>query len=260
MSKYVFNSNFKAIFKGPFASASTESGEFEIDFDVKPFPLKVIQMKEIAAENKLDVVFGKNMDVNVKQLFDALETLKISEVNKMTESNVVKEIVKEGIELDKSDDEMLVAIVNAGVSFRKAVNLFNAAMQELGMRISAKERAEKVADLLGRFKIPEPLTWSFLAESSAKIAREIPGTEDKQVIAIVKRLLKAEGLEIPAKPKAEKGGSANSFRAKLAQWLYSTENLDEENYMNFMIGELGKKKEIAEAFRPFYLLAVELRK
>ena len=139
--KYLVNADFTVVMKGKAVSESKfDTEDFIYDTDDKA--LSIGQMEEIAAANKLKVKGKKVADLKTS-LDEALSKLKLPEKKKMSETELVSKIVAEGHEAGTSEDEILIAIVQAGIKFQAAIKMMKNAMVELGFSVTSKERYEK---------------------------------------------------------------------------------------------------------------------
>lgn len=207
MAKYLINGSFKALRTGEYVEASKNSEEFILDFSETDSLPSVATLHEVAKANELKVPKKAHKDEVVELLESHLETLKLPEVNEMTDTQKVEEIVAAGIEAGKSDDDMLVDIVNSGISFKAAGKLFKAVMEDKGLRISAKERAEQAAKILADADFGvEEITDDVIAACVASIVDGVKDTNEKQALAAIRKYAKDNNIELPKVKKAATGG------------------------------------------------------
>lgn len=236
MAKYLIGNNFKALRTGEFVQASHEDGEFIYDTDQNETDqLAVATLIEVAEANGLKISSkAKKADV-IEQLSAHLSTLKLPEVNKMTDTQIVEKVIEAGVAAGKSDDDMLLEIVNEGVSFKSATKLFKSVMEEKGYRVNAKERAEKIEAILkGEDFAPE--TADEVKEMVDRIVSEVPDTSDKQALAAIRKYAKANEIELP---KVKKGGGSggagtSGINKKVGEFLLENRDADEAAVQEFI--------------------------
>lgn len=252
MAKYLIRSDFKAIRKGEFVTANAKAGEFVYETG-NPHGLSNAQILEIATANKLSV--SKNLKKNeaVAKLDEALETLKLDEVLKMTDTAIVEEVCAAGHAAGKSDDEMLIEIVGRGVKFALAGKLFKQVMEAKGFRVSNKDRAAKAEQLLSGANLDNAEAVEATVES---LVKNLPDTNEKQAKAILRKFAKANEIELP---KAEKGSkkSVGGFRGKLFKWMIANPTADAAALTAF-VTDLGKKESVAKRYAEVFDVAKKM--
>jgi hypothetical protein len=224
--KYLIKENFKAVRCGRFVVADESEGEFIYNTETAYDDLHSTSLLEIAAANGLKVnKRDKKLNI-VGQINAHLMTLKLPEVNKMTDTQIVEEIVEAGVPAGKSDDEMLIEIVNQGVSFKSAGKLFKSVMLAGGYRISAAERAEKANQILADADFLNPvdddgneveLTTEHVRLMAEHLVAEIADTTEKQAMLAIRKYAKAAEVALP---KAKKGrSSSGGIVNKMSDWM-----------------------------------------
>jgi len=214
MSKFLIDSNFKLTRKGEFVVADEEAGEFILDTESVDY--SAATLKEVATKNKIKIPSKANKEDIVSILEDKLNLIKkVPEVNKMTDTQIAEEIIEAGHET-KTDDEMLVQIVNAGVSFKNAAKLFKTVMEAKGYRIAAKDRATAAAKILDEAGF-DPKKWDDVDKAAANLVREVADTNTKQAMNLLKKYAKTNNIELPKKEKSEK--APGGFRGKLLDFV-----------------------------------------
>jgi len=226
--KYIINPSFKAIFKGKFSAASTDDGEFEYNSDgaADDFPA-LATLIEIGKANGLKISSKAKKADAIEQLNAHLETLEINEVNEMTDTQKVEEIIEAGLEAGQTDDEMLVEIVNQGVSFKSAGKLFKSVMETKGYRITAKERGEKINDILtGSDFGGEEVTAETIQEAVKRITGEVADTSEKQALNSIRKFAKANEIDLPKVKKGGGGGNSGAMMDKVQEFILSNRDTD----------------------------------
>lgn len=261
----LINNDFKALRHGAFVTACEESGEFILN--TEDCDLAVATLLEIGNANKISLKKEKKQDV-VSKLEAGLLTLKLPEQNQMSDSEKVKEIVLAGFEKELQDDDMLIQIVKAGIPFRKANKMFRSCVEDHGLRISAKKRAEEIEEILEENEF-FPETFDEVKAMSERIAignskeglEKVADTTTQQAMKAIKKFLKAKEIEFPKAPRQPKGGlrarflgfaslNPTSTDEELSQWfLDNTKNKDDkdaEKWMNRYLPTINHGRAIAQ--------------
>lgn len=245
---YLFKNNLKAYRKGQFVEANESAGEFIYD-DIED-GVNTATLHGIAEANNIKLPSkGKKADL-VEALAVGLSTLDIPEVNEMTDSQKVREIVEAGHKADKSDDAMLVEIVNAGVSFKSAAKLFKSTMEELGYRVTSKDRAESCRKVLADADF-KPETYDDVNKMAEKIANDVADTSEKQAVAAIRKYCKEMEITIPKAPKKAKSATGG-YKAKAYAWMVENPLETTDAFCDYMIKTLEKKESIAKRMVPAF--------
>ena len=174
MTTIVLNEKFVAFAKN--VTPIEHQGEFALTAESE-FSLATLREIAVANNVKIPGSLKKKTDITVF-LFEELSKLKIVE-KKMSKLEGVIEIVNTGVEAGKSDDEMIIEIIQSGVKFKEANALFTKAMEQAGHRISPKERTAKIVEILEEAEFnPETV-----ADLEAMVKRICEGDEDEEAVA-----------------------------------------------------------------------------
>lgn len=198
----LINDSFKAVRTGQFVKANEEAGEFVLDSENCEF--SVATLLEIGAANKIDLVKEKK-DLVIEKLCEGIVKLGLPEMTERPLSEIVAEIVKAGVEADKSDDQMLIEIVQAGAPFKRANKEFENAMTAGGYRISKKDRVKEVRAILVEAEFA-PEAYSETADMIERLVKEVADTNSSQAMSCIKAYAKEMELELPKPEKKAKGG------------------------------------------------------
>lgn len=238
--KTLIRSDFVAIRQGEFVEANVESGEFIFDSENVDFAMGTLQ--EVAEANEIELNKKLNKADFAAGLADGLAALDLPEQNEPTETQIVEDIVRAGCESEKSDDEMMIEIVTAGVSFKKAARLFKQAMESLGLRVSAKERKTAIHELLEEQAFQakdadevDAMVELILAEDSG-----IADTNHKQAIQAIRAYCKANDMTMPKTAKKKPG--AVGFFGEAYDWMVANPSATNDELVAWM-----KSKEKNEA-------------
>lgn len=247
--KYLISSDLVVLRKGEFVEVSSGSGEFIFD-DSNRDELTRATLFGMAVANKIPAKTRHKHSEIFDLIINSFPTFKIPEQNKMTESAMIKKIVTEGFEADKEDNEILVALVNNGVSFKDAVKQFNVAMQELGFRISPKERYEQAEKILSEAEF-SPENYQEVHDAVIAITEKISNTSEKQAMISVRKYCRLNDVDMP---KAEKvvGGA----RALVFGWMVKNPSATFEAFVEYC--ESINKPKMAKSFWPLFEVASKM--
>jgi len=214
MSKYLINADFTIVMKGKAVTRSKLETE-DFIYDTDGDGLSVAQMKEVAKANGIKTK-GKSAK-DIKASFDdALSKLKLPEKRKMSETENVVKIVKDGVAAKTSEDEILIEIVQSGIKFQQAIKMMKNAMIELGFSINSKERYEKAKGLLEDDDF-EPEEYSEVVSMAKELSEKIGGTTEAQALQQIRKYCKEFEVDLPKKVKEKK----TSLAIRVMTWIVS---------------------------------------
>jgi hypothetical protein len=253
MAKYLISSSNKAIRKGEFVTSS--DGEFIIDTENLD--------KNIHKQNLVDVAEAHGFKINPKakqaelltELAEQLSTLKLPEQNEMTDTQKVEQIVKAGFEAGKTEEQMMVEIVNAGVSFKSAIKLYKAATESLGLATSAKERSEKAAAIIKEVTAgvePKDVTAELISTLVTRIATEVKDEDEKHAMVYVRKYAKEHNIELPKAEKAAgRASGVSGLRAEAHEWMKANPTASEKELAAFITSKGKEPKKLRSYFVTF---------
>lgn len=249
MNNFAINRNLKAIRTGEYVhkSINEDAGEFILN---EESDLHVATLKEIAEANSIKLSSTRKADI-LTEIIENLNERNLPIMSDKPQSELVREIVEAGHEAGKSEDDMLVEIVQAGVKFSAAMKLFRQTMTELGLRLSPKDKRELVNEILGDDFAPE--TADDMQEAVEKIASH-DAISPQQARSAVRRYLKEHEREIP---KAVKQAATGGIRAKIFDWLVENPNAGEEEFaeaLTEMQSDPEKREKLEKRYTPIRLL------
>jgi hypothetical protein len=252
--KYLLNNNFKIMRKGSRVVANEGVGEFIYDDETSD--LSHGQLKEIAEANKLQCV-GKSKTQYQQSINEALKMVDVAEQNGPTETEKVEQIVREGFDAGHDDDTIMIAIVQAGISFRRASRMFKEAVETLGLRTSVKDVKDVARKLLAELEF-NPSKYSEVQEVAEKLVETVEGASHSQAMTAIKAYAKENEIALPKREKGEKkaGPSEGSgFKYKVMAWILANPNFDTENMDGFKAflaeNDRIEEKEIAAYVRRY---------
>ncbi len=119
----------------------------------------------------------------------------------------------------KTDEEMVVKLINEGFQAKKSFKLIKSVMEDLGIRMSAKDRYTQTSEILMKNAFA-PTEYSEVRDVCVFLASELEATDEKQAMRAVVKYAKENKIELPKRPKGmgpRSGG--NSFRARMIKWM-----------------------------------------
>lgn len=241
--KYLINGNMKALRRGDFVKADEKAKEFIYDSAAPDTPEhNVAVMRGIADAN--NIVIPSNMakrgDI-ARRLSSELEKLNLPEVKSMTQTEQATKIIEDGVKADKTDDQILVDMVNSGIGFKVAGRMFKQIMEEKGFRVSAKTRQEQGFDILKKMKFkPNSESWETVEPAIEKLMEGVPDTNEQQAIAVIRKYAKANELVLPKAPPKAKGGKG---KAAIQDYMVKNPLATKAQFTKFM-SELGKNETV----------------
>lgn len=241
MSMYLIDSNLKALRVGAFVKADTDTKEFIFDTEEGA---NIATMRGIAEAN--EITLASNLKKG-QEICDALSTglegLDLPKMDKMAESDVVANIIKEGLAEDKTDDEMLVQIISSGITFKKAGRMFKVAMEKGGHRITTKDRQASVNEVLVKLQF-NPDSYSDVHEAIVAVKAAIKDTEDRQALFCIRKYAKDHDIEMP---KIVRKSKRAGLRSKIFKWIVANPSASNTDLVT-EIKTLGKDDKFAKRY------------
>jgi hypothetical protein len=248
--KILFNGKLKAMRCGLYVAADNSAEEFILDTEKTDLTKK--QLQDIASANKWKL--GKK-DTLTEMLSAIEENVSNSSIPKMDEkpdSQKVKEIVEAGVEAGTSDEDMVVQIIQAGVIYKVANKLFEAALAAGGFRLSVKERKEKVRQIL-LDKEFEPKDSESLDAIVKSLSEELPDTTQEQALKAVRAYCREFEFELPKAPSKPKGG----FKSVIFAWIKENPTATTEDLKEFIVDEKEKDEKYVDKYSDILTLVRE---
>lgn len=256
--KYLIAGDRTLLRKGKFVKADEESGELIYDDETAEHDslLTVDVLKAIAKANGISV--GKaNRDGIIAILTENLPKIEnIPEQNKMSQSDIIKEIVTaKGAERKPGDDadafevevftECIQRLNKEGITFKikQLGNLVKKEIQEQGLVVTNAQRKEQIAAILTEAEF-KPETWDDVEAMIDRLVKEADDTDRKQALSAIRRYVKAnEDMEMP---KRTGKASKQSFRDRAIDYMIANSPVSEAEMLVWVVDEGGKKPDDAE--------------
>jgi hypothetical protein len=150
----------------------------------------------------------------------------------------------------KSEEDMLVKLIQEGFLSKKAFKLVRSCLEDLGVKMSTKDRCTQTAEILLKNGFA-PKDWSEVQDCCTFITKELEATSEKQAMVAIKRFAKDNAIDLPKRPKGR--GQGNSFRAKMHKFMVEHANEGPEVLVEFLNAEGKSQSTINTQVRNFEL-------
>lgn len=137
-----------------------------------------------------------------------------------------KKIVEPMARAGNTHDEMAIALVQNGFSYKKAGNVLKRCLEDLGVLLSRKDRFSQVEEILIKNEFA-PKEWSEVQAVIEYLARELDATSEKEAMVSVLKFAKQQKIDMPTKPRGQVGRNPNSIRIKQLQWSLANATADD---------------------------------
>ena len=220
--KYLLDKNLNQISR----CESLEDDKDNLVFD--PDGKNVLKdLKAIAKANGIEhdsKVKLADLSVLITDAFSALD---------LPEQLDKKGIVVAGIKAGKTDDAIMMELINVGVHVRDAYGEFRTAMMAAGLLLRPKERNEKLAAVLDGFS---PKTGDDVSDKLKELMDEIPRTTERQAMGAIRKYAKDNKIELP---KVKRVGG---WKRKLQDWIVENPTASVDDLSSY-VSELGRPEQ-----------------
>lgn len=159
------------------------------------------------------------------------------EINETSDFDRALEIIEPMVN-DSTEDEMVVALIQAGFKFAKAGRVMNQVLQSKGLKLSAKDRYAAVSGLLQDWGFA-PETWADVEAAAENIADEVDATTKAQAVRAIKKFAKDVDLELPERPKGGGGGGSRvTAFDRFYAWAVENQDANDDDVAEF-VASLG---------------------
>jgi len=223
---YLLNENLEVIARG-----ESLDGEFVFDPETKR-TLK--DLKAIATATATANSIEHDSKIKLADLA-SLITDAFSEMD-LPETLDKRGIVVAGIKAGKTDDAIMLELIEAGIPVRDAYGEFKTALMAAGLLLKTKERNEKLAVLLEDFA---PETGDDVSDMVSLMMEELPRTTERQAMGAIRKYAKENDLTLP---KVKRLGG---WKKKLFDWIVENPTESVETMTVYLI-ELGRPETVAK--------------
>ncbi len=177
-------------------------------------------------------------------IFRYLKSIITGETTKMTQIQIVTEIINKGFEAGKQEDEIIVEMIEAGITYKSAGKLYNKIACDKGHIISRAERKKAVWKILDEEKFV-PTRYEQVESMAVRFSEgvgSIAGLDRVNAFRLIKAWAVLNKIElpkrVPAGPKKHLIGVG--FRGAVMTWMLAHAAPTVEEIAAY-IGELQKK-------------------
>ena len=139
---------------------------------------------------------------------------------------------------EADEDEVKMAMIAAGATFKNVTRLYNKYMIDAGLAISKADRNQIVEDTLEGLDFE---TEEQFEDATARLEAAIEGASTKQASSLVRAYAKKNELECYKKPKGEGTGRVG-FASKYYDWLVANVPCSKEDATAFVMGTDGQEE------------------
>lgn len=151
----------------------------------------------------------------------------------------IKEAFIASMEASMSEDEVKMAMIQAGATFKSVTRIYNQLMVDAGLVMSREDRDAFVKQAVSTFEIS---TESGFDDAVNLLLEKIPNSTDRSAAALLRSYSKKNGVEIFAKPKAT-GGTRNPFVDLFFDGLVENPSMTEEQ-LEEILNSLDEKHQV----------------
>ena len=143
----------------------------------------------------------------------------------------INEAFESAIQSGKTEDDVKLAMIGAGATFKNVTRLYNAFMIDAGLAISKADRDLAVAGIVGdpALLIEE----EYFDSCVAQIVEQIKGATERAAGAMLRSFAKANGAECFKKTKEATGARQSGFRANVYALFIKNPDLTEAELDRF---------------------------
>lgn len=156
-------------------------------------------------------------------------------MNDETSADEINEILnafEDAVGNDKSEDEIKMAMISAGATFKNVTRLYNQYMVDAGLAVTKEEKAEIVEKAVKGKKLD---TEEAFGKVVAAIVEKAAGVNEKSAAALVRNWAKNQEppVECYAKPKGT-GGRREGFRSRFFDALVANPKMTQEECAEYL--------------------------
>jgi hypothetical protein len=139
------------------------------------------------------------------------------------------------VEAEKSEDEVKMAMIQAGCPFKKVAKLYNDYLVEAGMANSKEERQALLDKTLGGKDLTDEKVFNKVVTTLIEKGKNI---NEKAAAAMVRGWAKKNDVECYTKPKGE-GSGRTGFASLFYDWLLENPKCTKEEAADYIHGRKG---------------------
>lgn len=140
------------------------------------------------------------------------------------EVDVIREAFDSAVSGDKGEDDIKMALIGAGATFKNVTRLYNTYMVDAGFSVSKEEKDEIVSQILEGKEVKEEADFTKCVDA---IIKKAAGVSAISAAALIRSWAKANEIEYYTKPKGA-GGARVSVRSRFFDALVANPAMTEE--------------------------------
>ena len=149
------------------------------------------------------------------------ETQEVAEEVAEEKVDTIRPAFDDAIAGDQSEDDVKMAMINAGASFKNVTRLYNQYMVDAGLVVSKEEKAEIVEKILSKAsKLDEEEGFKKVVTA---IAEKASGVNEKSAAALIRAWAKAQDPVIETWKKPKGTGAGRSRPHRKSSWRSSAD-------------------------------------
>jgi len=150
-----------------------------------------------------------------------------------TIDSLIREAFDDGVESEAEEDDVKMAMIHAGATFKNVSRFYNKFMIDAGLAISKADRNQIVADTLEGLEIETEDDFTAAAEA---LADAMDNTSNRSAMSLIRSYAKKNELAVFVRPKGEVG-TRPGFTNDYHKWLVSNNEATEQDAKAYILGE-----------------------
>lgn len=149
------------------------------------------------------------------------------------EQNEIRVAFDEAIGQDAEEDDVKMAMIGAGATFKNVTRFYNQFMIDAGLAISKADRNQIVEDTLEGLDLDSEEAFELAV---GNVVAAVQGATERSAAALIRSYGKKNDLPVYSKPKGEGTGRVG-FASKYYDFLVSNPAVDEDTAKAYIMGE-----------------------
>jgi hypothetical protein len=146
------------------------------------------------------------------------------------EVDEIRDAFDDAVSEDKSEDDVKMALIGAGATFKNVTRLYNQYMVDAGFAVSKEEKDEIVKKILDGKDVSEEAGFNKCVEA---IVKKAAGVSEKSASALIRSWAKANDLPYFTKPKGA-GGARVGFRSRFFDALIANPAMSKDQCTEYL--------------------------
>ena len=117
----------------------------------------------------------------------------------------IEQIVKNGIESELEEDDILQEIFEKGTPFSVLEKVYNYIGRELGLLLTPAETKAKIAELIDKVSFEKMTSWNSVEEFCNYVKENVKGVSFERALSNLRKKAESIEFELPTKPAEHRG-------------------------------------------------------